>query len=73
MNEQTEQVHLGILLHHLIALLAGIACIVAACFVFRDLEPDNIEEKWNAIHSFGVIGIAVGIYLISKILLPVRL
>lgn len=72
MSDTPKTFRPGILLHHLVALLAGLVCIAAALFVFKDLDWDNLEDKWNAVHSFGLIGIAVGTYLVSKILLPVR-
>lgn len=72
MNPSESALRPGVLLHRLIAVLCGLACVAASLFVFRDLDPETVGEKWNAVHSFGVVGVAVGVYLISKILLPLR-
>lgn len=80
MSDDGKSFRVGLLLHHLIALLCGAACLAACAFVaeaaFENVKWESMEaiqKSWNAIHTFWVIGVAVGVYLISKIFAPVRL
>lgn len=61
-TEVERTLHLGLLLNHLVAIVAGVICIV-----------NGIEMRGSFESSFRLPTIAIGAYLISKSFMPVTI